>query len=442
MMTGSGGWPLSLFLTPDRRPFYGGTYFPPDSRWGRPGLPQILAARSRAPGRRRREELETSAGEMLEHLAASAKVAHGPPRARSRRRSSRPRSTSLGRPVRRRRRRLRRRAEVSARDAAGVPAPALARARATPGARTWLETTLDEDGGRRDVRPGRRRLPPLLGRRRGGSCRTSRRCSTTTPCSRACTCWRTGRSVSTDFARVARETLDYLLARDDAGGRRLLRRPGRRLGRRGRHVLRLEPGVPRGGRREGRRPDRRRALRRHAGRQLRGRRDGPFGRPKSIPSSRQDFGQTEAEIGHILGRGARQDVRRARGARVARDRRQAPDRLVGAGDLGVRAGRPGARRAALRGGRARRGGPDPVRVPCATGGCSTAQTRRLGADIGIPGFATRLRVLHRGAARPVRGDLRAALLRARPSASRKSSRSDFADPRGTRTSSRPRRTTA
>jgi uncharacterized protein YyaL (SSP411 family) len=40
--TGSGGWPLSVWLTPDLKPFYGGTYFPPESRWGRPGFRQIL----------------------------------------------------------------------------------------------------------------------------------------------------------------------------------------------------------------------------------------------------------------------------------------------------------------------------------------------------------------------------------------------------------------
>ena len=40
--TGSGGWPMSVWLTPDLKPFYGGTYFPPDSRWGRPGFKEIL----------------------------------------------------------------------------------------------------------------------------------------------------------------------------------------------------------------------------------------------------------------------------------------------------------------------------------------------------------------------------------------------------------------
>jgi uncharacterized protein YyaL (SSP411 family) len=40
--TGSGGWPMSVWLTPDLKPFYGGTYFPPASRWGRPGFTEIL----------------------------------------------------------------------------------------------------------------------------------------------------------------------------------------------------------------------------------------------------------------------------------------------------------------------------------------------------------------------------------------------------------------
>ena len=54
MMAGSGGWPLSVFLTPDLKPFYGGTYFPPEDRWGAPGFPTILRAvvdaREKRPG--------------------------------------------------------------------------------------------------------------------------------------------------------------------------------------------------------------------------------------------------------------------------------------------------------------------------------------------------------------------------------------------------------
>jgi hypothetical protein len=67
LMTGQGGWPLSLFLTPDRKPFYGGTYFPPLPRWGKPGFPQLLEAIATA-WRQRREELESSAAEMVARL--------------------------------------------------------------------------------------------------------------------------------------------------------------------------------------------------------------------------------------------------------------------------------------------------------------------------------------------------------------------------------------
>jgi uncharacterized protein YyaL (SSP411 family) len=40
--TGQGGWPLNVFLTPELKPFFGGTYFPPEPRWGQPGWPQLL----------------------------------------------------------------------------------------------------------------------------------------------------------------------------------------------------------------------------------------------------------------------------------------------------------------------------------------------------------------------------------------------------------------
>jgi len=44
MISGSGGWPLTVFLTPDLVPFFGGTYFPPEDKYGRPGFPKILSA--------------------------------------------------------------------------------------------------------------------------------------------------------------------------------------------------------------------------------------------------------------------------------------------------------------------------------------------------------------------------------------------------------------
>src|SRR5205085_10531347 len=47
-ISGQGGWPLTAFLTPDGKPFYGGTYFPPDDHWGRPGFKRVLLAIAQA----------------------------------------------------------------------------------------------------------------------------------------------------------------------------------------------------------------------------------------------------------------------------------------------------------------------------------------------------------------------------------------------------------
>src|SRR4029077_1932507 len=48
LMGEQGGWPLTIFLTPEGEPFWGGTYYPPEPRWGRPGFPQVLDAISAA----------------------------------------------------------------------------------------------------------------------------------------------------------------------------------------------------------------------------------------------------------------------------------------------------------------------------------------------------------------------------------------------------------
>jgi uncharacterized protein YyaL (SSP411 family) len=67
-ISGTGGWPLTVFLTPDGRPFYGGTYFPPDDRWGRPSFKKILLAIA-AAYRDRRDEVLKSADEAMNVLA-------------------------------------------------------------------------------------------------------------------------------------------------------------------------------------------------------------------------------------------------------------------------------------------------------------------------------------------------------------------------------------
>ncbi len=69
-ISGTGGWPLTVFLTPDGHPFYGGTYFPPDDQWGRPSFKKILLAIADAY-RERRDEVLKSAGEAMNMLAAA-----------------------------------------------------------------------------------------------------------------------------------------------------------------------------------------------------------------------------------------------------------------------------------------------------------------------------------------------------------------------------------
>jgi uncharacterized protein YyaL (SSP411 family) len=66
-MTGHGGWPMTVFLTPDGVPFYGGTYFPPSPRHGLPSFPQILAALADA-WRTRRAEVRESAQRIVGEL--------------------------------------------------------------------------------------------------------------------------------------------------------------------------------------------------------------------------------------------------------------------------------------------------------------------------------------------------------------------------------------
>lgn len=67
LTTGSGGWPLSVFLTPEGKPFYGGTYFPPMDSYRRPGFARVLGSIAEA-WKSRRQELIDSAGKLSEFL--------------------------------------------------------------------------------------------------------------------------------------------------------------------------------------------------------------------------------------------------------------------------------------------------------------------------------------------------------------------------------------
>jgi uncharacterized protein len=73
-MTGSGGWPTTVFLTPQGDPFYAGTYFPPESRHGLPSFRDVLEAVAKA-WRERRGDLERQAGKVAESLRRGAELA-------------------------------------------------------------------------------------------------------------------------------------------------------------------------------------------------------------------------------------------------------------------------------------------------------------------------------------------------------------------------------
>lgn len=76
-MTGQGGWPLSVFLTPEGEPFFGGTYFPPQRRYGMPSFSEVLMAAFRA-WEKNRQEIRDTAHQLTAHISAYAAWGHSP----------------------------------------------------------------------------------------------------------------------------------------------------------------------------------------------------------------------------------------------------------------------------------------------------------------------------------------------------------------------------
>ena len=72
-LSGQGGWPMTVFLTPTGEPFYGGTYYPPEPRHGMPSFPQVLGAIA-AAWRDRPEDVASSAAQLLEAVGRSASL--------------------------------------------------------------------------------------------------------------------------------------------------------------------------------------------------------------------------------------------------------------------------------------------------------------------------------------------------------------------------------
>ncbi len=76
-MTGQGGWPMTVFLTPQGEPFYAGTYFPPEPRHGLPSFTQVLLAVAEA-WRERRDDIVAQAGQLVEAVGSSARIQPSP----------------------------------------------------------------------------------------------------------------------------------------------------------------------------------------------------------------------------------------------------------------------------------------------------------------------------------------------------------------------------
>jgi uncharacterized protein YyaL (SSP411 family) len=77
LMTGQGGWPMSVFLTPELEPFYGGTYFPPTDRYGRPSFKRLLQAIVNA-WQTRRDAVASQAGQLAENIRRTSQLAGEP----------------------------------------------------------------------------------------------------------------------------------------------------------------------------------------------------------------------------------------------------------------------------------------------------------------------------------------------------------------------------
>ena len=232
-MTGSGGWPLNVFITPEQVPFYAGTYYPPEPRHGMPSWPVVLQAVAQAWDTQR-DEIRAQNDAMAARLSGAARLrpADGPLNAAILDDAV----AAAARAVRLGQRRLGRRAEVPRRLDDRVPAAP------RRDADVALHAALDGLG--RDQRPDRRRLRALRHRRRldGPALREDalrqRAAGARLPARLAGQ--RRGGGWRSDPQAHRRGDARLGAARDDRARGRVPQRAGRRLrGRRG-QVLRLE----------------------------------------------------------------------------------------------------------------------------------------------------------------------------------------------------------
>ena len=184
-MTGGGGWPMSVFLTPDGRPFYGGTYFPDEPRHGMPSFRQVLEGVDRA-WREQRAEVEAAGGRLVAgpgRRSPGSRPAPDDPTAEllDAATAAIEASFDCGQ------RRLGPRAQVPAADdhrVPAAPAPSRPAIRDRSWSRAARSTRWPTAGCATSSAAGSIATRPT----RTGSSRTSSRCSTTTPSSPGSTC--------------------------------------------------------------------------------------------------------------------------------------------------------------------------------------------------------------------------------------------------------------
>ncbi len=214
---------MTVFLTPDGEPFFGGTYFPPEPRHGLPAF-RRCCSRSPRPGATSATRSSASGAALADAHPRAARalqpsgepLADGAPRRRAQREPARGVRPALGR--------LRPRAEVPA--GAGARAPAAARRGGDDAAHAR------RDGGRRHVRPRRRRLPPLLGRRALARPALREDALRQRAARLGLPARGEARSATTRYRAVAERTLDYVLRELALDGGRLRLGAGRRHRRR------------------------------------------------------------------------------------------------------------------------------------------------------------------------------------------------------------------
>ena len=261
VMGEGGGWPLSAFCTPAGEPFFLGTYFPPDDRYGRPGFARVLETMARVyarQARRRRAQRRRGARRPAPASTSTTGPAAGAGARRRRARSSRPAG--------------------GGRALAGRSAPT--RVHGGFGSRPKFPSSSSHDllgrAGRLRVRRAGARGVPAAGDRHGagaastitwaaaspatrwtsaGWCRTSRRCCTTTRQLLAIYGDAFAMTGEPLFAPGDRRDRGLARARDVRRQRRAVRQPRRRLRGRGGQVLRVDAGPgARGAGRRRRRP--------------------------------------------------------------------------------------------------------------------------------------------------------------------------------------------